>query len=63
MRYKNGIGWSLAFVLVFLLSQDYFFQKWSPSTSLLGLPGWLFWFMGVHVVFIVLFYFFSKKFW
>lgn len=55
--------WGLLFVLILLLTQDYLFVKWEAAPAFLGLPNWLLWFVGVHVVFIFIFYFFTKKYW
>jgi len=63
MKNKNGILWTLAFLLVFFLSQDYLFLTWEKGTTFLGFPNWLGWFAMVHVLFIIVFYFFSKKYW
>lgn len=60
---RKGTLWAIAFLVIFLLSQDYFFIKWEPNVGALGLPNWMFWFVGVHIVFIITFYFFSKKYW
>jgi len=63
MRKKRGIYWSLAFLLVFILTQDYLFVDWESSPQFLGFPNWLFWFAGLHVLLMVVFYWFSNKYW
>ena len=63
MKNKNGIFWSIAFIVIFLLTQDYLFTKWKGRPSILGFPIWIFWFAIVHLLFILVFYFFAKKYW
>jgi len=60
---KNKGLWLSLFVLIFLLSQDYLFISWEGKPALLGFPIWIVWFAFVHLLFIVGFYFFSKKYW
>ena len=55
--------WWLAFVFVFLLTQDYLFVEWSNKMGIMGFPKWLFWFMGVHALLAGVFYLFLKQFW
>ncbi|HHM20678.1 MAG TPA: hypothetical protein ENJ20_01530 [Bacteroidetes bacterium] len=55
--------WIGAFGGIFLLTQDFLFVKWDARPMLMGLPNWLFWFVAVHVIFIVAFYFFTKSYW
>lgn len=63
MTKRKAGYWALAFVVLFLLSQDYLFVQWPKGTSWLGFPKWLTWFMLLHAGFIIVFYFFSKKYW
>ncbi|MEL6719496.1 MAG: hypothetical protein AAFP82_12335 [Bacteroidota bacterium] len=63
MRKKSGLLWGLVFVLLFLLSQDYLFMDWNNVPKWLGLPSWIAWFAFVHLLFIGVFYFFSKRYW
>ncbi|MEM0995086.1 MAG: hypothetical protein AAGI49_18795 [Bacteroidota bacterium] len=63
MRKKSGFLWGLAFVIIFLLSQDYLFTDWDNTPSWLGLPAWVTWFAFVHLLFIGVFYFFAERFW
>jgi len=63
MKNKNGFFWILAFLILLLLTQDYLFTTWKNGTSFLGFPVWLSWFIIIHFLFIVVFYFFSKKYW
>ena len=60
---QRFIFWGILFGVVFLLTQDYLVVAWEVEPLLLGLPNWLFWFVGVHVLFIFIFYFFTKKYW
>lgn len=60
---RKAYFWIAIFGVIFLLTQDNLFIKYPADTFLFGLPNWLFWLMTVHVVFVVVFYFFSKKYW
>lgn len=63
MKKKDGILWSILFICIFLLSQDYLFINWEGMPTVLGFPAWLSWFAFVHLLFITVFYFFAKKHW
>lgn len=63
MKNRKGLLWSTAFAIIFLLSQDYLYTSWSVSTSFLGFPNWLGWFMLIHILFILVFAYFAAKFW
>jgi len=63
MQNKKGLLWALAFLFTFFLTQDYLFTSWELETSFLGFPKWLGWFVAVHLLLIVVLYFFSKKYW
>lgn len=63
MKNKKGIFWFIIFVFLFFLTQDYFFMDWGKGISWLGFPKWLAWFAFVHLLFIGVFYIFSKKYW
>ena len=55
--------WVLIFTVIFLLTQDYLFANWSEQLSLFGFPSWLWWFIGVHLLFVGVFYVFAKNYW
>ena len=63
MKKKDGLLWTLLFICIFLLSQDYLFMNWKGTPAVLGFPVWLSWFVFVHLLFITAFYFFAKKYW
>lgn len=63
MKKYSALFWALAFCFVFILSQDYLFTSWGIRTGILGFPNWLGWFIIVHLLFIALFYWFTKKYW
>ena len=63
MKSKHSILWSIIFLLIFLLSQDYLFIKWDNTPMIWGLPNWITWFAFVHLLFIAVFYWFAKKHW
>ena len=63
MKKKDSILWSILFIFIFLLSQDYLFINWEKTPAILGFPVWLSWFAFVHLLFITTFYFFAKKHW
>ena len=60
---QNGYVWVAVFAGILLLTQDYLYLNWTPKPFFLGLPNWLFWLMGIHVLLVVSFYFFTKKYW
>ena len=60
---KRAWFWLLLFFLVFLLTQDYLFTKWSDQLYALGFPDWLWWFIGVHLIFVICFYLFTRLYW
>lgn len=60
---KKSIFWAISFALIFLLSQDFLFASWTRNAGFLGFPDWLFYFILVQILWIIGFYFFSKKFW
>lgn len=63
MKNKKGIYWSIAFIIILLLTQDYLFIEWEGRLAVFGFPVWIFWFAFVHLLFILVFYFFAKKYW
>ena len=63
MKNKKAMLWGFAFLGVFLLSQDYLFAEWTNEPVFLGFPIWVGWFVFVHILFIFIFYWFSKKHW
>ncbi len=63
MKHKQPILWITLFVSIFLLSQDYLFMSWAGDVGVLGFPKWIAWFAFVHLLFIVAFYLFAKKYW
>ncbi|MCR9286760.1 MAG: hypothetical protein NXI23_05135 [Bacteroidetes bacterium] len=62
-KHSNGWLWVFGFMLIFLLTQDYLWNQSKPEIGFLGMPEWLFWFVDVHIVFLLIFIFFSKKYW
>ena len=63
MKNKNGLLWCIIFIVIFLLSQDYLFIEWTGKPNLFGFPNWLAWFALIHLLFIFVFFLFSKKHW
>lgn len=59
---KAGV-WFIIFGFLFLLSQD--FWSWNNPVSLgfLGLPDWLYWFVGIHLLMVLAIYLFTRYFW
>ncbi len=55
--------WLISFAIIFLFTQSCFFPQVQPIPSLFGLPNWLYLSMAIHVLFILTFYFFTKKYW
>ena len=58
---KARFIWIGIFVAIFILSQDYLFIEWDNTYGLLGFPTWIFWFIGVHALFVCALIAFSKK--
>lgn len=57
---KKPVIWILTFSLIFLATQDYLFIfNWSDKLWM-GLPVWLFYFIGIHIIFIIAIYRLSK---
>ncbi len=63
MKIRSDLRWFLLFGGLFLLTQDYLFHGWRASSTFLGLPGWLFYFAGVHLLFVGVFLWFSRSHW
>ena len=63
MKKNTGLLWSIVFIIIFLLSQDYLFVDWGARLLFFGFPTWIAWFVLVHLVFIGAFYLFAKKYW
>ena len=63
MKNKSGFLWTILFIIIFLLSQDYLFVSWEGKPAVLGFPKWIGWFAFVHLLFIGAFYFFARKYW
>lgn len=61
--FKKGYFWIVLFVLIFLLSQDYWYVQWPEQLGWLGFPVWLWCFGGFHVLLIIAIYFFAKQYW
>jgi len=60
---KSKSLWVGLFLLLFLLTQDYLFISWPQKTTLAGFPIWLIWFVAIHAIFVLIFFFFAKHFW
>lgn len=60
---KKGFLWLLVFIFIILLSQDYLFVDWELKSSLFGFPQWIFYFILIHILFIVAYALFMKHFW
>lgn len=63
MDTKKGLFWLLLFSIIFLLSQDYIFAEWEGKPAVFGFPLWVIWFVIIQVIYILIFYWFSKKYW
>ena len=61
-KYLIGI-WLLIFAIIFLLSMD--FWAWNRKVELywLNLPGWVYYFIGLQVLFIIALIVFAYGFW
>ena len=55
------ITWWIIFALLFIATQDYLFIGSWPERLILGLPVWLFYFILVHLAFILAIYRYSTS--
>lgn len=60
---SSSLLWVLAFAVIFFLTQDYLFIRWSNTIGFLGFPTWLFWFMDIHLLLVFVLYIFIKRYW
>ena len=60
---NKGLRWIITFGVIFFLTQDYFFFDWEGKPAFLGLPDWLGWFIGLHLLLVLEFLRFQKKYW
>ncbi len=60
---NSRLRWILTFVIIFILTQDYFFFNWDTGPAWLGLPNWLGWFVGLHLLLVLEFLRFQKNYW
>ena len=59
---KQVYTWSLLFLAIALLTQSNLLFEFSSSPWLLGFPKWLWFMIGVHLLFVACLYFFIQKF-
>lgn len=57
---KKPIFWIAIFFIFLILTQITSFIDFGMNTSVLGLPNWLFYFSAVHVLFVVLLFYFDQ---
>ncbi len=60
---SKSAAWTIIFVVIFLLSQDFLFWKHPVTLGWLGLPGWIYWFVILQVVLVVALVAFAKTYW
>jgi len=53
--------WTLIFACIFLLTQSHHIIAYSPKPGLLGLPIWLWVYMGFHLILVIAMLVFSWK--
>ncbi|MEE9372810.1 MAG: hypothetical protein V3V00_07120 [Saprospiraceae bacterium] len=57
---KKRLWWSIFFIITLGLTQASSFIDFGQALSLLGFPLWLFYFIAVHVLFVMGLYYFDK---
>lgn len=60
---NTGLRWILTFFVILFLTQDYFFFDWKATPTWLGFPNWLGWFVSLHLLLVMEFLRFQKKYW
>ena len=60
---KKSLIWFILFTILFMLSQDFWFWDLPVNLGILGLPTWLYWFFGIHLLLILVIYLFTRHFW
>ncbi|MEM9822628.1 MAG: hypothetical protein AAF985_16215 [Bacteroidota bacterium] len=60
-RTRVNLLWALLFGAIFLLSQSHHLISFSHQPSLLGLPFWLWCYMGIHVLLVAALFVYSRK--
>jgi len=60
---KKGPVWFIVFIIIFLLSQDFWSWDNAVTLGIFGLPVWLYWFFGIHLLLVFAIYLFTRYFW
>ena len=58
---RKQLHWWLIFALLFTATQDYLFIGSWPDRLIAGMPVWFFYFLIVHLAFIVAIYRYSRS--
>jgi len=63
IQMKKGLLWFIIFTFLFLLSQDFWAWDHEIFLGIFGLPAWLYWFFGIHLLLVLFIYLFTRYFW
>jgi len=58
---QSTLFWTILFSLILLLSQIPNLLAFDTKALFLGLPSWIWYFIGVHFILVIALYFFSKN--
>ena len=61
--FHSSSFWIFCFTIIFLLSLDFWSWQQDISFSLLYIPTWIFYFIGLQIILSLTLLFFSLKFW
>lgn len=60
---KSAFFWFFSFTVLFLLCLDFWAWTASPAWTLFGLPGWLFYFIGLQLLLAIALAIFANNYW
>lgn len=58
---RKTVIWTLLFLGILLLTQGNNFLPFDKTPGWLGLPTWLWYFISVHLLFVIALYFFGRS--
>lgn len=60
---KRSILWALAFIFLFVLSQDFWGWNATIVLSLWSMPSWIYYFLAIDIMLVIVIWAFTKYFW
>ncbi len=60
---RSSAPWVFMFVALFALSMDFWWWNEPPELAFLNVPFWLYYFLGLCLVFAAVMYAFTRRFW